>query len=53
MDACVRLEIEIDCGRHSELLDWAKRLGTSPEDLATRAIAEWLAEMNEDGPRED
>jgi hypothetical protein len=51
MGDCVKLEIEIECGRHSELVDWAARLGTTPEVLAERAVAEWLTEMAEDGPR--
>lgn len=50
MDECVRLEVEIECDRHSELLRWAKRLNTTPEELAHRAIASWLAEMDEDAP---
>jgi hypothetical protein len=49
MEDCVRIEIEVECGRHSELLEWAKRLNTTPEELAHRAIALWLDEMS-DGP---
>ena len=45
MDDCVHIEVDIECGRHSELIEWAKRLHTTPEELAHRAIAAWLDEM--------
>ena len=53
MNECVQLMLEIECDRHSELKFWADRLGTTPEELAVRAIASWLSEMDEDGPLGD
>ncbi len=47
MQDCVLIQVEIECGRHSELLDWAERLKTTPEELVKRAISEWLGEMAE------
>lgn len=51
MEECVRIEIDIECGRHSELLEWAERLKTTPEELVKRAVSEWLSEMAENSAK--
>lgn len=49
MNECVRIELDVECGRHSELEAWARRLNTTTEELVQRAISAWLSEMGEDG----
>lgn len=43
-----RIEIELDDEHHSELVKEAERLGLPVEEVAHRAIAAWLSEMEED-----
>jgi hypothetical protein len=53
MGECVHIEIDIECGAHSELLAWSERLRLAPEVLAARAIAAWLTEMDENPTSDD
>ena len=44
----LRIEFELDEGRHCELCSQAERLGVTPEELARRAVNDWLNDISEE-----
>jgi len=48
MGESYRIEFDLDNGRHCELCAEAERLGLKPEELARRAISDWLKDMSDE-----
>lgn len=44
------VELELDEQRHCELCCEAERLGLSPAEVARRAVAAWLTDVEDDYP---
>lgn len=43
-----RIELELDTVRHCDLCRVAERLGVTPEEVARRAVSDWLNDMAEE-----
>lgn len=48
MEGYRHVQVTLDEERHSELVREAERLGLPVEEVARRALAAWLIEMEED-----